>query len=131
MVFESIVVDTSAIICLLLEEGHKRQIADAIYGAEIILISAGTLSELFIVAQSKGVLNQARKFVEELQLQVIPVTKSTADQIEKTYNRWGKGFNSASLNFGDCFAYALAKSRGFPLLYIGNDFKKTDILSVI
>jgi len=131
MEHKAFVLDTSAIISYLLGETQKDQIAEQIYSAEEIFISAGTLSELFIVAQSKGVLNQARKFVEELQLQVIPVTKSTADQIEKTYNRWGKGFNSASLNFGDCFAYALAKSRGFPLLYIGNDFKKTDILSVI
>ena len=131
MVHKSFVLDTSAIISYLLGEPQKDQIAEQIYSAEEILISAGTLSELFIVAQSKGVFKMTRNFVDELQLQVVPVTRSTADQIEKIYMKWGKGFNPACLNFGDCFAYALAKSKGLPLLFIGNDFKKTDIVSVI
>jgi ribonuclease VapC len=131
MAHKSFVLDTSAIISYLLGEIQKNQIAEEIYYAEEIFISAGTLSELFIVAQSKGVLKLARNFVEELQLQVIPVTRTTAEQIEKIYMKWGKGFNPACLNFGDCFAYALAKSKGLPLLFIGNDFKKTDIVSVI
>ena len=131
MVHKSFVLDTLAIISYLLGESQKDQIAEQIYSAEEILISAGTLSELLIVAQSKGVFKLTRNFVDELQLQVVPVTRSTADQIEKIYMKWGKGFNPACLNFGDCFAYALAKSKGLPLLFIGNDFKKTDIVSVI
>ena len=128
---KSFVLDTSAIISYLLGEPQKDQIAEQIYSAEEILISAGTLSELFIVAQSKGVFKLTRNFVYELQLQVVPVTRSTAKQIEEVYMKWGKGFNPACLNFGDCFAYALAKSKGLPLLFIGNDFNKTDIVSVI
>ena len=131
MVHKSFVLDTSAIISYLLGEPQKDQIAEKICSAEEIFISAGTLSELFIVAQSKGVFKLARNFVDELQLQVVPVTRTTAEQIEKIYMKWGKGFNPACLNFGDCFAYALAKSKGLPLLFIGNDFKKTDIVSVI
>ena len=131
MVHKSFVLDTSAIISYLLGETQKDQIAKQIYSAEKIFISAGTLSELFIVAQTKGVFKLSRNFVEELQLQVVPVTRTTAEQIEKIYMKWGKGFNHACLNFGDCFAYALAKSKGLPLLFIGNDFKKTDIVSVI
>ena len=131
MVHKSFVLDTSAIISYLLGEPQKDQIAEQIYSAEEILISADTLSELFIVAQSKGVFKLTRNFVDELQLEVVPVTRSTADQIEKIYMKWGKGFNPACLNFGDCFAYALAKSKGLPLLFIGNDFKKTDIVSLI
>ena len=128
---KSFVLDTSAIISYLLGEPQKDQIAEQIYSADEILISAGTLSELYIVAQSKGVFKLTRNFVDELQLQVVPVTRSTAEQIVKVYMKWGKGFNHACLNFGDCFAYALAKSKGLPLLFIGNDFKKTDIVSVI
>ena len=131
MVHKSFVLDTSAIISYLLGETQKDQIAKQIYSAEKIFISAGILSELFIVAQTKGVFKLSRNFVEELQLQVVPVTRTTAEQIEKIYMKWGKGFNPACLNFGDCFAYALAKSKGLPLLFIGNDFKKTDIVSVI
>lgn len=131
MVHNSFVLDTSAIISYLLGETQKDQIAEQIYSAEEIFISAGTLSELFIVAQTKGVFKLTRNFVEELQLQVVPVTRTTAEQIEKIYMKWGKGFNPACLNFCDCFAYALAKSKGLPLLFIGNDFKKTDIVSVI
>jgi len=131
MVHKSFVLDTSAIISYLLGEPQKDQIAEKICSAEEIFISAGTLSELFIVAQSKGVFKLTRNFVEELQLQVVPVTRTTAEQIEKIYMKRGKGFHPACLNFGDCFAYALAKSKGLPLLFIGNDFKKTDIVSVI
>jgi ribonuclease VapC len=131
MVHKSFVLDTSAIISYLLGEPQKDQIAEQIYSAEEILISAGTLSELYIVSQSKGVFKLTRNFVDELQMQVVPVTRSTAEQIEKIYMKWGKGFNPACLNFGDCFAYALAKSKRLPLLFIGNDFKKTDIVSVI
>lgn len=131
MVHKSFVLDTSAIISYLLGEPQKDQIAEKICSAEEVFISAGTLSELFIVAQSKGVYKLTRNFVEELQLQVVPVTRTTAEQIEKIYMKWGKGFHPACLNFGDCFAYALAKSKGLPLLFIGNDFKKTDIVAVI
>ena len=131
MVHKSFVLDTSAIISYLLGEPQKDQIAEKICSAEEVFISAGTLSELFIVAQSKGVFKLTRNFVEELQLQVVPVTRTTAEQIEKIYMKWGKGFHPACLNFGDCFAYALAKSKGLPLLFIGNDFKKTDIVAVI
>ena len=82
---------------------QKNQIAEQVYFAENIYISAGTLSELFLVPQSKGVLKLARNFVEELQLQIIPFKQATAEQIEKIHIKWRKGFNPACLNFGDCF----------------------------
>ena len=112
-------------------KSKKIRLLNKFISQKNFFISAGTLSKLFIVAQSKGVLKLARNFVEELQLQVIPVTQANAEQIEKIYMKWGKGFNPECLNLGNCFAYALAKSKVLVLLFIGNDFKKTDIVSII
>ena len=69
--------------------------------------------------------------VEGLGLVVSPVTSVSAKRIARAYRQGGKGFHPASLNFGDCFAYELAASRGCPLLFIGNDFSRTDIVSAL
>lgn len=58
------------------------------------------------------------------------MTAATADQVADAYRQWGKGNHPASLNFGDCFAYALAKELGCPLLFVGNDFARTDVMRV-
>lgn len=55
------------------------------------------------------------------------MTAATAQNVVQTYDRWGKGIHPATLNFGDCFAYALAKERGCPLLSVGEDFARTDL----
>lgn len=62
-------------------------------------------------------------------MEIVEVTAVRVEQIADAYRRWGKGFHPASLNFGDCFAYALAAERACPLLYVGNDFTQTDIVS--
>jgi ribonuclease VapC len=62
-----------------------------------------------------------------LGFEVVSVTGETAIRIEQIYRRWGKGNHPASLNLGDCFAYDVAKEHGCPLLYVGDDFTKTDI----
>jgi ribonuclease VapC len=59
------------------------------------------------------------------------VTPASARHVARAYERWGKGFHPAGLNFGDCFAYALAKEHSCPLLFVGKDFSKTDIASVL
>ena len=64
-------------------------------------------------------------------LQVIDVTEERSGRVADAYLRWGRGFHPASLNFGDCFAYALAAERDWPLLYVGNDFSQTDIRSAL
>lgn len=60
-----------------------------------------------------------------------PVAPVDADKVADAYDRWGKGVHPAGLNFGDCFAYALARVRGCPLLFVGDDFRRTDITSAI
>jgi len=62
---------------------------------------------------------------------VVPVTAKVAYQVAAAYRRWGKGVHPASLNYGDCFAYALARERNLPLLYIGQDFAQTDVQSAL
>ncbi len=65
--------------------------------------------------------------VSGLGMEVVSVTELAASQVARAYAIWGKGVHPAGLNFGDCFAYALAKERDCPLLFVGNDFSKTDL----
>ena len=67
----------------------------------------------------------------DLVLETVPVTVAEAQRVAAAYTRWGRGLHRAALNFGDCFAYALAKERQCPLLFIGNDFAKTDLQSAL
>jgi ribonuclease VapC len=70
-------------------------------------------------------------WVESFDFEVAPVTGATARLAGEAYGRWGKGIHPAGLNYGDCFSYALAKERDWPLLFIGDDFSRTDILSAL
>ncbi len=71
------------------------------------------------------------QMVSGLGIEIVAVTEDFAKRVAASYSRWGKGIHPASLNFGDCFAYQLAKDRECGLLYVGNDFAKTDIASAI
>jgi len=64
-------------------------------------------------------------------IQVIPLIEADAVRVADAYNRWGKGVHPAGLDYGDCFAYVLAQARKCPLLYVGNDFSKTDVQSAL
>jgi ribonuclease VapC len=96
-----------------------------------VLISAGTLTEALIVSAGRQHGAQMAQLIDRLECQIVPVTDATARRVAEHYQRWGKGFHPAGLNFGDCFAYELAKERGCPLLYVGGDFSKTDIVSAL
>jgi ribonuclease VapC len=126
-----IVVDTSAIIAVLLRELPAEACMAAFDREEDLLVSAGTLAEVFVVAARRGIAGRAADLVDQLGLTVVPASEATARQIGAAYARWGKGLHPAGLNFGDCFAYALAKERGCKLLYVGNDFGGTDVASAL
>jgi ribonuclease VapC len=126
-----IVIDTAALIAIILRELMAAACAGALSSEPVALISAGTLAEALIVANSRGIANELAAFVEGLNLDVVPVTRATAQRVSAAHAQWGKGFHPAGLNFGDCFAYATAKERGCPLLYVGNDFGRTDIASAL
>lgn len=122
-----IAVDTSAVMAILLGEPEGERCALALEAIEDLLLSAGTLAEILVVASRRGYLEEAVDLVENFGFTVVPVTSIDARRVGEAYGRWGKGLHPAALNFGDCFAYVLAKDRGCPLLFIGNDFSRTDI----
>lgn len=126
-----IVVDTSALIAIVKDEPKALACIEAIDKADRVLISAGTLAEVLVVAERKNVWTTMSDFLRKLELDVIAVDANTARAVGSVYSVWGKGVHPASLNFGDCFAYALAQEYRCPLLYIGNDFVQTDIVSAI
>ena len=97
-----------------------------------VLISAGTLTELLIVClRQESVKLAVADLIERFGFNVIPVTQASAERIGGAYERWGRGFYPAGLNFGDCFAYEVANEYRCALLYVGNDFSKTDVEGVL
>lgn len=124
----SIVVDTSALLAVALGEPAAERCREALDEADDIAISAGTLAELLVVSNLRGVADKIRMLVDGLAMEIVPVDGTMAQKGSEAYRRWGKGVHPAGLNLGDCFAYALAEQRGRALLFVGNDFSRTDIL---
>ncbi len=126
-----IAIDTSALLAVLLREKNYEQCIDALSLDNDRLISAGTLAEAHLVSELRSVGTKLQELVASMPLQVLPVTADIARRIGQIYQRWGKGCHPAGLNFGDCFAYDTAKTHACPLLYVGEDFRKTDVQSVL
>ncbi|RWX79129.1 type II toxin-antitoxin system VapC family toxin [Neorhizobium lilium] len=126
-----IVVDTSALIAIVKREPMASLCSEILIFEPTVIISAGTLVEARIVAVRGGREDALDEIIAASIDKVIPVTEDRARFISNVYWNWGKGFHKASLNFGDCFAYATAKEFDCPLLYIGNDFSQTDVKSAI
>lgn len=125
-----IVIDTSALMTILLDEPKADACASALETDEPLLISAGTLAEAMI-AQRRDRSRELEMLIEGLGAEIKPVTPRSAHGVSEAYRIWGKGVHPAGLNFGDCFAYELAKTEGCRLLYVGNDFSQTDIPGVL
>ena len=128
-----IVVDTSVLIAILDQEPDAALYAEAIAEADSPLISAATLLELNIVMLNRHGVRAARmvdRLIQEAGFQVESFTVQHAELAREAYVRYGKGQQTAGLNYGDCFSYALAKATGLPLLFKGQDFSKTDIIPV-
>jgi ribonuclease VapC len=130
-----VIIDTSAVIAILYDEAGSDRLARAIEDARIRRMSAGTLVELFVVvARQNNPLLRRRvdDFLRELRAAIEPVTEAQAHIAREAYTAYGKGRGvRAQLNFGDCFAYALARDRNEPLLFVGDDFSQTDIRSAL
>ncbi|MBL8232181.1 MAG: type II toxin-antitoxin system VapC family toxin [Bryobacterales bacterium] len=118
-------------VAILLNEPEADACIAALETEETVLISAGTLAESFAVASRRGVAEGLSSLVEGLGFEIVPVTAASARRIAQVYLQWGKGVQPAGLNFGDCFAYDVAKTYGCRLLYAGGDFARTDIQSVL
>jgi ribonuclease VapC len=126
-----IVVDTSALMAIVLDEPTAEACMAALEAEARVLMSAGTLAEALIVSYQRGVLAEATTIVESLSFEILSVTAAVARRVAQSYARWGKGMHPAGLNFGDCFAYAAAKEHACPLLFVGSDFARTDIDSML
>lgn len=128
---DAVVLDTSALMAVLLGEPAGVTCA-AVLGSEVRLqISAGTLAEALIVAGNRGIGQEMAALVAEGGVEVVPVIAATAARVAEAYATWGKGNHPAGLNFGDCFAYVLAQETGSPLLYVGQDFVRTNVASAL
>ena len=124
------VIDSSAIIAVLLNEKNATQIAQAIEVASQRLLSAANLLEASIVIESRKGEAGGRELdllLYRAAIEIVAVDQDQAETARIAWRRFGKGRHPAGLNYGDCFAYALAKSRGLPLLFQGDDFSQTDI----
>jgi ribonuclease VapC len=122
-----IVVDTSAFMAVALDEPAAEACSAIMAQADEIVVSAGTLAEALIVAGRRNVGPAMERLITGLGCQVVPVTEHDAFKVAEAYAQWGRGVHPAGLNFGDCFAYALARQYSCPLLFVGNDFTKTDV----
>lgn len=124
------IVDTSAIIAILRDESDADELAEVIESADVRRVSAATYVEAAIVTDSNQdpVLSSSLdSFLQRSLVHIEPVTVEQARLARQAYRDYGKGRHRAGLNFGDCFAYALAKDKGEPLLFKGQDFRKTDV----
>lgn len=122
-----IVIDTSALMAVALDEPEANDCMAAIEQEPELAISAGTLAEVLIVAMQRGVAPAMKHLVQDLGMEIVAVTEAEALRVWAAYSRWGRGRHPAGLNFGDCFAYALATERKCPLLFVGSDFARTDL----
>jgi len=126
-----IAVDTSALMAILLSEPKAMACVSVLEAEDELVISAGTVAEAMIVSRVRHVADEMNALISGLGFEVVPVTGERAERIARAYASWGRGAHPAGLNFGDCFAYELAKERNCPLLFVGADFSKTDLGSAL
>jgi len=126
-----IAIDTSALMAIVLNESGADACIAALEAEDDLLISAGTVAESLIVSARRNVAAEMASLIDGLGFAVVTLTPASARRIARAYGQWGKGVNPAALNFGDCFAYEVAKEHACRLLYVGDDFTKTDIEGVL
>ena len=126
-----IAVDTSALMAIALGEGEADACIRVLETETEIVISVGTVTEALIVAARRNVAEEVIRLIDGLGFEIVSVTPASARRIAAAYVRWRRGAHPAGLNFGDCFSYEIAKERACPLLYVGDDFSKTDLESAL
>jgi ribonuclease VapC len=124
------IVDSSAVLAVIFAEGGYEKVLAELTKGSPAAIAAPTVAEAGIVlsarlgTKSAGIIE---RFLQEFRIDVVPFAEAHVGIAVEAYRRYGKGHHAAALNFGDCIAYAVAKLADAPLLYVGNDFKRTDI----
>jgi ribonuclease VapC len=127
------VVDTSAIMAVLLGEDDADRIIDVLASTDQLFISVATAVEIDIVQFAKNGdqgLRELDLLMSEILPDIVPVTAHRARIASEAFQRSGRGQHPTRLNFGDCFSYALAKETSLPLLFKGKDFSLTDLRAV-
>jgi len=125
-----VIVDSSALLAVILGERDGDRFAAAMVDATSVRMSAANWLETAIVVDSRKSPAATVRFEDltaALKIEMLPVTIDLAYRARRAYQEFGRGNHAAKLNFGDCFAYALAKTRGESLLFKGNDFARTDV----
>jgi ribonuclease VapC len=128
------VIDTSALLAILLDEPERRTFNEAIEAAETRVLSAANFVEVSIVLESRFGTEGLRDldlFIERAEIEIAAVDADQARKARQAFSRFGKGRHRAGLNFGDCFAYALAAVLSEPLLFKGDDFPQTDLTPAV
>ncbi len=124
------IVDTSAIIAVLRDESDADELVTFMVKAPTCRISAANYLEAAIVVDNNNnpvLSRRLNDLLRDLKMEIEAVTVVQAETARQAYRDFGKGRHRAGLNFGDCFAYALAKEKDEPLLFKGDDFRHTDI----
>ncbi len=127
------VIDTSALLAILQDEPERRVFNEAVEAADTRSVSVASFVEVSIVIDSRYGPDGVRDFdllLSKAEIQLVPVDSEQAFLARQAFRQYGRGRHAASLNFGDCFSYALAKSLGEPLLFKGEDFARTDLEAV-
>jgi len=128
------VIDSSAILAILNDEPERRSFNEAIEQTDACLISVVSFVETSMVLEARKGYEGVRDFdlfVAQAGMELTDVDMEQARLAREAFCQFGKGRHAASLNFGDCFSYALAKATGLPLLFKGNDFSLTDLERVV
>ena len=128
------IVDSSAIIAILFKEPDGQRYLEALAAEERPAASAVTVVETAMVTEGRAGAAAAAELdvlMAELAIETVPIDARQAHMARDAWRRYGRGRHPAGLNLGDCFAYALAKARGEPLLFKGEDFAQTDVKAAI
>jgi len=128
------ILDTSALLAILLRELEAADFARAMEGAKVVRMSVASYLEAAIYVDRNG--DEVRRAIldtllEEFAIQLEPVSVEHARAARQAFQLFGRGRHAAGLNYGDCFTYALAKTVREPLLFKGEDFSKTDIVAAV
>lgn len=128
------VVDSSALLAILLNEPDADSIRTAFDHDDVRLLSAATLLEVSMVIESRKGEGGGRDLdllISKSKIEVVSVDKNQVDEARRAWRRFGRGRHAAGLNYGDLFSYALARTSGEALLFKGNDFARTDVGRVL
>ncbi len=127
------VLDSSAIVAILLAQPQRKQLLDRIDASAIVVVGAPTVVESAMVLTA-GLKRDARPlingFLQKLEAEIVPFSGEHYEAAIDAFQRYGKGRHAAALNFGDCLTYAVARISQLPVLCTGDDFSRTDIETV-